>query len=164
MWSILLLNAVIRQAIDELIVLYKRDEVALAQQITWMKLILERTETIPVSEKRHIQEELHMFDRLVDESPWLKELRNRSEELGREEGRRKGLVEGRAEGRTEGELRNARRMVMDIVEARFAWLVDNAQLRVEHTNSIEELRSIGKQLVVAPDEVTAIRILNTLTT
>ena len=155
-------RVVIRQAIDELITLYDKDEAALAQQITWMKLMLERTATIPKVEKREIQEELHMFDRIVEESPWLTDVRNRNRDIGRAEGLVEGEARGEAKGEVRGELRSARRYVTDIVELRFAVLLDYAQLSVERTNDADKLRRVAKELVVATDEMAAIRILNTL--
>ena len=128
--------------------------------------MLERTATIPKVEKREIQEELHMFDRIVEESPWLTDVRNRNRDIGRAEGLAEGLTkgeaEGRAEGRAEEELRSARRFVTDIIEIRFAVLLDYARLSVERTKDAEKLRGVAKELVVATDEIAAIRILNTL--
>jgi len=48
---------------------YRDDKSSLEQEFIWMKLLLERTETITVQEKLKIQEKLTMFDQLWEESP-----------------------------------------------------------------------------------------------
>lgn len=103
-----------------------------------------------------------MFDRIVEESPWLTDVRNRNRDIGRAEGLVEGEARGEAKGEVRGELRSARRFVTDIVELRFAVLLDYAQLSVERTNDADKLRRVAKELVVATDEMAAIRILNTL--
>jgi len=40
-------HEMIKQVMDELVTLYQKDEVTLADQLVWMSLLLERTDTIP---------------------------------------------------------------------------------------------------------------------
>ena len=54
-------HVMIKQVIKELEELYRDDEVTLSQQYVWMKLLLDRTETIDSPEKARIQEELKMY-------------------------------------------------------------------------------------------------------
>jgi hypothetical protein len=50
----------VTQVMNELSELYRDNEVTLAQQFVWMKLLLERTETIPPLEKAQIKERLNI--------------------------------------------------------------------------------------------------------
>jgi len=71
-------RAIIKRAVDELSELYREDEVTLAQQIIWMELLLERTDTVPPSEKRRIQEELKVYDPLWEENSKVRRIRAES--------------------------------------------------------------------------------------
>ena len=72
----------ISQILNELSELYRDDEVMLAQQFVWMKLLLERTDTVPPLEKGKIQERLDMFDKLWEESPMVQKMREQYYEKG----------------------------------------------------------------------------------
>src|SRR5260370_25653849 len=61
-------HEMIKQVMDELIALYREDEVTLADQLVWMSLLLERTDTIPPREKMKTERQLHMYDQLWEES------------------------------------------------------------------------------------------------
>ena len=76
----------IEQVLQELTEIYHDDEVTLAQQIVWLKLLLERTDTVTGIEKQQIKERLSMFDQLIEESPMIQNLRAQSLEQGRQEG------------------------------------------------------------------------------
>ena len=65
----------ISQILNELSALYHDDEVTLSQQFVWMKLLLERTDTVPPLEKSKIQERLVMFDKLWEKSNRTKDAR-----------------------------------------------------------------------------------------
>ena len=62
-------HQLMQQVMEELAELYREDEVTLAQQYAWMKLLLERANLVPLEEKLKIMEALNMFDKLWDESP-----------------------------------------------------------------------------------------------
>jgi len=55
--------------------LYQEDEVTLSQQIVWLELFLERTDTIPPLEKSEIQENLKVYDLLWLENPKVQQIR-----------------------------------------------------------------------------------------
>ena len=57
----------------------------LAQQFVWLKLLLERTDTVPPLEKGKIQERLVMFDKLWEESPTVQKMREQYYEKVRTE-------------------------------------------------------------------------------
>jgi len=65
----------IAQAMQELAELYCDDEVTLAQQFIWMRLLLERTDIVPDLEKEQIKERLDMFDELWEKSPTIQKMR-----------------------------------------------------------------------------------------
>jgi hypothetical protein len=72
----------IKQVTDELVALYREDEVTLADQLIWMSLLLERTDTIPSHEKSEIERQLHMYDALWEESPRIQKIKAESEARG----------------------------------------------------------------------------------
>ncbi|HEU5380465.1 MAG TPA: hypothetical protein VFV38_34000 [Ktedonobacteraceae bacterium] len=57
---------IIKQAMVELAELYREDETTLAQEFTWMQVLLERTTTIPDEEKATIGEKLKMYDQFSE--------------------------------------------------------------------------------------------------
>ena len=140
-------RAIIKRAVDELSELYREDEVTLAQQIIWMELLLERTDTVPPSEKRRIQEELKVYDPLWEENPKIRRIRAESEAKGLAEGEAKGLAEGEAKGLAEG-LQMA---LVSAIRVRFPELADLAQQKVVKVNDISNLDMLLKQVITAPD-------------
>jgi hypothetical protein len=144
-------RALIKQVLDELATLYRDDEVTLAQQIVWMNLLLDRTTTLPVQEKRAIREELQMFDQLWNESP--------TAQKKMAESRAAGLAEGKSEGRSEGQIEALQKMIVMIVSARFPALGELAQQAVMKTNSLSALELLTKQIAIASDEATLRQML-----
>src|SRR5579864_5174934 len=65
----------ISQVMQELTELYREDQVSLAQQFTWMSILLERTGTVKEPEKNRIKERLNMFDQLWNESPRVQQIK-----------------------------------------------------------------------------------------
>jgi len=141
-------RAIIRQAVDELAELYREDEVTLAQQIIWMELLLERTDTVPPSEKRRIQEELKMYDPLWEENSKVRRIRAESK------------AEGLAEGLAEGEARGLQMALLSAVRVRFPELTELAQQNVGRINDTANLDMLLKHVITAPDERTARWLLN----
>src|SRR5207248_11706917 len=107
-----------KPALDELVSLFREDEVSLAQQLVWMELLLERTETIAPLEKIEIRKELKVYDPLWENHPKVKQMRTES---------RESREKSRAEGRAEGELRVAQKILVNIVKLRFPALAGLAQ-------------------------------------
>ena len=131
-------HVMIKQVIKELEELYRDDEVTLSQQYVWMKLLLDRTETIDSPEKARIQEELKMYDRLWTENPEVQKTR--------------------AEGKAEGEIQALQRAVVTIVKARFPALAELAQQKVAEINKPDVLNFLLEQISIEPDEA-AVRAL-----
>ena len=131
-------HVIIKQVIKELEELYRDDEVTLSQQYVWMKLLLDRTETIDSPEKARIQEELKMYDRLWTENPEVQKTR--------------------AEGKAEGEIQALQRAVVTVVKARFPALAELAQQKVAEINKPDVLNFLLEQISIEPDEA-AVRAL-----
>jgi len=129
-------HEMIKQVTDELVALYREDEVTLADQLIWMSLLLERTDTIPPQEKSEIERQLHMYDQLWEESPRIKQERAKS----------------RAEGRAEGELRAAQTMFVNIVSARYPGLTELAKQQAAQIDNPAALNILAQKVVTAPDE------------
>ncbi len=123
--------------------LYRDDEVTLAQQIIWMELLLERTDTVPEAEKRKIQEELKVYDPLWEENSKVRRIRAES--------KAEGLVEGEARGETKG-LQMA---LVTAIKVRFPELAELAQQKVVKIHDPSNLDLLLKQVITAPDERTA---------
>lgn len=135
--------ALLKQAMDELAMLYREDEITLAQQFIWMQLLLARTDTISAEEKSKIQEQLNMYDRLWEDNPRVKKIR----------------ADSKAEGKAEGEIATLQKMLVHIVSLRFPALTELVQQRVKQLNKPEELDRLVEQAAIAPDEATARRQL-----
>ena len=133
-------HEMIKQVTDELVALYREDEVTLADQLIWMSLLLERTDTIPPQEKSEIERQLHMYDQLWEESPRIKQ--------------------ERAKSRAEGELRAAQTMFVNIVSARYPGLTELAKQQAAQANSPNTLNKLARKVVTAPDEDAVRRLLS----
>lgn len=127
-------HEMIKQVMDELVTLYREDEVTLADQLVWMSLLLERTDTIPPQEKSEIERQLHMYDELWEESPRIQQERTKS--------------------RAEGELRAAQRIFVNIVSARFPTLTELAKQYAAQIDNPAVLEVLAQKVVTAPDEKT----------
>ena len=135
----------IKQAMDELAQLYRDDEVTLSQQFLWMELLLDRTDTVPIQEKDEIRRQLSMYDPLWEENSRVQ----------------KDRAESKAEGKLEGEIHGSQTIVLDLVKARFPTLAEEAQHHIVQIKTVETLRLLAKQLVMAPDEAMARWVLST---
>lgn len=129
-------HEMIKQVMDELIALYREDEVTLADQLVWMSLLLERTDTIPAQEKSEIERQLHMYDQLWEESPRIRQERARAR------------------------LRGAQEMFVNIISARFPALTELAKQQAEQANSPNALNKLARKVVTAPDEDAVRRLLS----
>src|SRR5216683_7812822 len=126
----------IAQAMAELAELYREDEVSLSQQLVWMELLLERTDTISSLEKVKIQEKIKMYDPLWDDHPKVKKIRE------------------------ESEVKTLRKAIMRVVGAHFPNLTELAQQEVGKINTPDVLEHLMDQLLGAPDETIARYILH----
>jgi hypothetical protein len=124
----------IDQVLQELVELYRDDEVTLSQQLTWLKLLLERTDTVPPLEKGQIKERLTMFDQLFEESPMIQKLRQRYFE--------------------QGEMHTLRRMLVNVVRTRYSDLAEFAQQQASHFDNPGALELLIQKVVTAPDAST----------
>jgi len=122
----------IDQIIQELEELYRDDEVTLSQQIVWLKLLLERTDTIPsIEEKERIEKRLSMFDQLFEESPMIQKLRQQSFE--------------------QGEIHALRRILVSVTRTRYPDLAEFAQQQASHFDNSGALELLVQQVATAPD-------------
>jgi hypothetical protein len=121
---------------------YGDDEATLSRQFVWMKLLLERTDTIAHGEKEQIRERLNMFDQLWEESPMVQKMRKQSYE--------------------EGEVRNLQRTLVEFVKIKFPELTDFAQKEANMCNKLDVLENITRQLFTAPDSKTAQQLLESI--
>jgi hypothetical protein len=117
----------INQVLQELTELYRDDEVTLSKQIVWLKLLLERTDTVTGIEKEQMKERLSMLDQLFEESPMIQKLR--------EESRIKGIQE----------------TLITIVQAKYPNLAEFARQQVTHFDKPDALKLLVQQVVTAPD-------------
>ncbi len=140
-------HALIKQATDELVALYREDEVTLSQQIVWLELFLERTDTIPPPEKSEIQENLKVYDRLWLENPKVQRIRTE----GKKEGIAVGKAEGIAIGKVEG-VEALQRTLITFINVRFPALSELAQQKVPHIKNLSQLEQLTNQMYIAPDE------------
>ncbi len=126
----------IAQAMAELAELYREDEVSLSQQLVWMELLLERTDTISSLEKVKIQEKIKMYDPLWEEHPKVKKIREESEV--------KGLQRG----------------ITSLIKVRFPNLEDLAQKEIPQIHNPDVLNRLIEEIAGAPDETVARYILH----
>ncbi len=91
-------HRLLKQAMDELTTLYTGDETSLADRYLWMQVLIARSDTIDLEERYRIQQELHMYDPLLENHPKVKRIRAEGEARGIA----KGLAEGEARGIAKG--------------------------------------------------------------
>jgi len=140
----------IDQVVQELVELYREDEVALSQQIVWLKLLLERTDTVPPLEKEKIKERLSMFDQLFEESPMIQQLREKYLEQG-------------IQKKSREELQRLQRMLVNLVQTKYPDLSEFAQQQANHFNNPDILELLIQQVMAAPDANTARWLLTSST-
>jgi hypothetical protein len=126
------------QVVNELSERYGDDRATLSEQFIWMQLCLDRTKTIKLAEKIHIQERLSMFDQLWEESPTIQKMR--------EEYRMKGLQEGRQK-----ELQALQQVLGNIVRKYYPDLVDLAQQQASHFDNPDRVQLLIQQVLNAPN-------------
>src|SRR6266852_795261 len=115
-------------------------------------------EMVSPQDKRRVEERLKMFDSLLEQNPYIQELKDRVAA----EAEAKGKAEGKAEGEAEGEVKGLQVAVIEIVRRRFPALVDLTQQRVERFRKPDALSQFVGQISTAPDEATAAWLISTL--
>ena len=125
---------ILGQAFEEMKQTYENDEAKLARQLLWMGILLRRSDTIQLEAKQEMLRRINMFDKLLEEDERVLEL------MAEREAR--GLVKGKAD------------LIVSLIETRFPTLKDEAQRKISRVHSIEELDSLGRMIITAPDENT----------
>ncbi|HEY7832138.1 MAG TPA: hypothetical protein VIG30_01120, partial [Ktedonobacterales bacterium] len=96
-----------------------------------------------------------LMDELVEDSPFLRQLRDESVARGNREGRE----EGRHEGREEGHLEEARMLLRQMAQARFPALMEAELAPVEAISQIDRLHALVFGLSEMPDAAAFLRAL-----
>src|SRR5579875_3122150 len=158
---------VIGQALDELVALYRDDEVTLAQQFAWMEILLERASMVPPQEKDEIQRRLSMYDKLWEEHPRVKKIKaevreekKRARMEGLAEGRAEGLAEGRAEGLAEGRAEGLAEIQAEKERIRAELQAEREQILAQIQVEKERLaRQVAEQARQVTEQVIEQRVL-----
>src|SRR6266852_5162165 len=111
-------------------------------------------EMVSPQDKRRVEERLKMFDSLLEQNPYIQELKDRVAAEAK--------AKGKAEGEAEGEVKGLQVAVIEIVRRRFPALVDLTQQRVERVRKPDVLSQFVGQISTAPDEATAAWLITTL--
>lgn len=135
------------QAIQELAEHHKHDESKLARQLVWLGILLRRADTVSPADKVRVEERLTMFERLWEEDPKIQ----------------KYLADKKAEGKVEGEVRGLQEAAIILIQMRFPSIADSAMRKVEQMSNASELKKLFKLIGNAPDETTALWIVNEYT-
>jgi predicted transposase YdaD len=126
----------------------------LARQLLWMGTFLRRTEMVSPQDKLRVEERLKMFDSLLEQDPYIQELKDRVAA--------EAEAKGKAKGKAEGEVKGLQVAVIEIVRRRFPALLDITQQRVERVRKPDALGQFVGQISTAPDEATAAWLISTL--
>ena len=170
-------KSLLSQALEEMVQYYKDDETKLGEQLRWLGVLLRRADTVPLDDKEAVQEEMNMFNKLLEEDPYLQqkiatgvskgiakreiELEARKREL---EAHKRELEERAAKMQAEAQSARAslENTAMHIVGGRFPQLLPLAQEKLPRIKAAERLGMLVEQLALAPNEETASWLLNTL--
>lgn len=130
------------EGIDRIIHYYQDDQKLLREELLCFKVMLQRAERLTEADMEIVLRRIEMYDPLLEEDPWIKELQKKS----------------LAKGRTEGELKQARATVVRFIQRRFPMHSDLAQAKMLRAKDIEDINALMEQLWVADDEY-AVRAL-----
>jgi predicted transposase YdaD len=138
------------QAIKGMEEYYSREELRHHLMRFWR--ILQKTKTVAREDKELVEEKLRMhYDWFIDTNPEVIQRVSR----GKAEGKAEGKIEGKIEGKVEG----LRQSVMIIVKSRFPALEQLAWQQVTAISNAEHLNTLIGQLIVAPNEEHARKLL-----
>ncbi len=131
------------QAIQDMKDRYKEPQ--LAHHLTRFRTILRRSSTLSEQDKQEVEAQLHTYDSLLDQDPYIQEQK----------------VLERTLGRTEG-IQAFQDAIVEIVKNRFPALTELAQKRVMQIQKIDDLKHLNIQLSIAANQTAAERLLMTI--
>ena len=157
--------------------LYRNDHATLAQQFVWMEILLARSSTISLEEKRIVERKLNMYDSLWEEHPKVKQIKAAAKAEAKAEAEAAALAarleaeaaalaarleaEAAAKAaRLEAELQLLRENIGTAVKIRFPALTESAQAYVQQINKLDVLRYLFERILAASDEAEARIILH----
>ena len=138
-------------AIEEMIQYYKNNDDRLRDELLCFKVLLERAKRLPEENLQRVLRRIHMFDPLLEEDPWIQELKAHE----REEAWNKGIEQGRNEGKTEA----YQNMLLNIIQMRFPSLANLAEIKAAQIKKADLLNHLINQIVLASDEMAARKAL-----
>jgi hypothetical protein len=138
------------QAIQEMKDRYKEPQ--LGHHLIRFRTILRRSKTISEQDKQEVEVQLHTYDSLLDQDPYIQEQKALERTLGRTEGRTEGIYEGR--------IQELQQMLLEVVEEQYPSLVGLAQQKIKQNLRLEVLRYLVRQICTAHDETTVRKLLN----
>jgi hypothetical protein len=134
------------QAIQEMKDRYKEPQ--LGHHLIRFRTILRRSKTISEQDKQEVEVQLHTYDSLLDQDPYIQEQKILERTLGRTE----GIYEGR--------IQELQQMLLEVVEEQYPSLVGLAQQKIKQNLRLEVLRYLVRQVCTADDETTVRKLLN----
>lgn len=135
------------QAIEDMLQYYSGNDDLLRDELLCFKILLQRAERLPAIGMERVLRRIRMIDPLLEQDPWIQELRA------------KDRKEGQKEGRAEGQLNSTRDMLVNIVHLRFPTLTNLAEKRAQQIDQPEILTRFIQQIVLATDANVARAVL-----
>lgn len=131
--------ALLIQAINEMKEHYTTQS-QLIRHLTRFKTILQRSSIVTEEDKQLVEDQMQVYDSLLDGQPWF------------EERLEKKAAERATEMAREGELQALRLVVLDAIEARYPSLFEFAQEQISSVKQPDVFRLLVRQIYTAPDE------------
>ncbi|HJT57903.1 MAG TPA: hypothetical protein VJ761_15480 [Ktedonobacteraceae bacterium] len=131
------------QAIQEMKDRYK--EPRLAHHLIRFRTILRRSTTLSEQDKQEVEVQLHTYDSLLDQDPYIQEQK----------------VLERTLGRTEG-VQAFQDAIVEIVKSRFPALTELAQRKVLQIQKLDVLKNLIVQLSIAANQTVAQSLLTNM--
>jgi hypothetical protein len=103
---------------------------------------------VPPEDMQKVEERLDMWENLLEQDPYIKKKTAQAQAKGREEGREEGRIEA------------SRDSVVNVIRVRFPRLAKAARQRVQNIEKLDDLTELHNQLLSAPDETIARKLLN----
>ena len=140
-------DVLVSQVIQEMEKLYQENKEKLSDAIVWMRLLLGRSKEVLSPEREKIEKRLRMYDDLWYNNPMVQKMIEEDKAKWRQEGLQEGLQQG------------LQRTLVNTVRIRFPDLAEFAQHQVSHFDKPDVLESLIQQVVVAPDAVAVLTLL-----
>lgn len=144
------------QAIEEMVQYYKETE--LTDRLLWFSVFLRRTDTISAEDKLQVKERLQMFQQLLEQDEWIREIRAQSEQKGKQEGKQEGIQIGLQRG----QLKQLHHMIFHLINSQYPSLKELAEQRVLHNTNIAQLQLALDQMIETPTKLMVRTILTKL--